>query len=309
MKYGMTSLLTKALSALIVGYGYYSPYHIGKWRLIQRLATLKAISKIRNSVYTVRRGGVRYQLDISDPMDRGLYYIGVHEGLVTKFLQCFLRSGLTCFDVGANIGYYSLLFSKLVGPFGQVHGFEPCPNEFGRLQRNVFLNDMSNINLHQIALGDIKGKIGITKWKKGGLTRVSSSNDDFFHEARSTTLDDFCKIKKIYKINVIKVDIEGYEVKFLHGALETILRNKPTIVIELNPTALDIFGNNVLEIKEILCNMGYTLYKTHRKGLKRLYKLPTKGYYINAIAMPAVLTQKGSITWTELKSLVMLINI
>jgi len=287
---------------LLVVYGYYMPYYPGKWLLIKGLA--KKASKVSNASYSVIRRGIRYQLDIADPMDRIIYYTGVHEGLTTKFLRCMVRPGSACFDVGANLGYYTLFFAKLVGPHGEVHGFEPCPDEFNRLQKNLSLNNLPAARLHQIALTDSIGTIGITGKRKGGLTRIGSSVDEVVHEVQCSTLDGFMRSHNISRLDILKVDIEGAEVKFLRGGLTAISEHMPIIVIELNPNALKVFGNNVFEIDEMLSRAGYVFYKPHRKGLRLLHRTPTTGSHVDAVALPGKLFHlKDDFTWAELKAL------
>lgn len=283
-------------------YGYYLPYYPGKWLLIKGIA--KKASRVADASYTVIRRGIRYQLDITDPMDRIIYYTGVHEGLITKFLHRMVRPGFTCFDVGANLGYYTLFFSKLVGPHGEVHGIEPCPEEFRRLQKNLSLNNLPAARLHQIALTDSTGKIGITGKRKGGLTRIGASVDEVVHKVRCSTLDEFMRSHKISRLDILKVDIEGAEVKFLRGGLATISQHMPIVVIELNPNALNVFGNNALEINEMLSRVGYVFYEPYTRGLRLLHRTPTKGNHVDAVALPGKpFDLKDHFTWGELKAL------
>ena len=296
------NLMVAFLRQLLVVYGYYLPYYPGKWLLIKGLA--KKISKVPNVRHTVIRRGIKYQLDITDPMDRIIYYTGVHEGLITKFLHGMVRPGFTCFDVGANLGYYTLFFSNLVGPHGEVHGFEPCPEEFSRLQKNLSLNNLPVARLHQIALSDSTGKIGITGKKRGGLTRIGSSVDEVVHEVQCSTLDEFMKSHRITRLDILKVDIDGAEVKFLRGGLATISQHMPIIIIELNPKALNVFGNNVFEINEMLSRVGYVFYKPHRRGLRSLHRMPTTGNHVDAVALPGKLYHlKDDFRWAESKAL------
>jgi|LGVF01.1.fsa_nt_gb FkbM family methyltransferase len=294
---------SRILSMLLAFYGYYLPYHPGKWRIVQKIIKLGKLSKCEYSNFVVKRNDIYYELDTTDAIDRVIYYNGVYEGLITHFMHCIVRPSFYFFDIGANVGYYAMLISRLTGRSAAVYAFEPCPDEFKKLQRNLSLNDFRSVRTYQIALSDTTGNIGLTKKKKGGLTRLSSSSEEAFHDVSCTTLDDFILYNQIPRLNLLKVDIEGSEVNFLRGALQSISQFRPIIIIELNPNALKVFGNNVLEIVQILSKFEYIFYEPQRGGVRLLNQMPKEGNYMNAIALPAKLAHsKRKFSWAELES-------
>jgi FkbM family methyltransferase len=150
-----------------------------------------------------------------------------------------VKTGWTVIDVGANIGYYSLLLGQWVGPKGSVHAFEPQPVIFEQLCRHIILNKIDWIKPHQRALGDTieqRFMTDIPEWNKG-MQRIATDKDKGVNQVEITTLDEFVKYEELDRIDFIKVDIEGYEFKFLKGAKQSLNKFRPLILIELNPEA------------------------------------------------------------------------
>jgi len=295
------SLLLRAIRHSLVFYGCYLPDHPGKWPVIKRISKSLKLHKVTPLEMTVERNGIAYRLDITDAMDRILYYRGVHECLETKLCRHIIRPGFTCLDVGANLGYYTLLFAKLTNGIGAVHAFEPCPEEAERLCRNVSLNRFANIKIHPFALADTSGKIGITERKKGGNTRIAATIQEKCHEIDVMTLDEFAAKEKIANIDLMKIDVEGAEVKFLKGGPDTISRCRPVMIIELNPKALGRFGNRVSEVSDFLHTRRYDLYTLSRRGLKRFDRMP-ETEHINVVAFPENdFHKKDRLSWKHLK--------
>ncbi len=286
----------------MVFYGYRLSDHPGKWQIIKRLSKSLKLHKVAPREVTVVRNRIRYRLDLTDAMDRILYYRGVHERLETRLCRYLIRPGLTCLDVGANLGYYTLLFAQLTNGKGDVHAFEPSPEEVERLGRNVSLNPFRNIRIHALALSDVTGKIGITERRKGGNTRIAATNREAVHNIDGMTLDEFVSTEKIANIELMKIDVEGAEVKFLKGGLNTLSRLTPVMIIELNPEALSRFGNRIPDVQELLQNRHYRLYRLSPQGLKRFDGMVKTGH-INVVAFPQHrIPDTDRLSWGQVKN-------
>ena len=104
--------------------------------------------------------GGKFQVDLTDNIQRQIYFQGHYEPEITDLIKRTLKPGDTFVDIGANTGYYTVLASLLVGSEGTVHSFEPIPYIFSEMQANVSLNSLSNVFLNQIFPGSlIKTKI------------------------------------------------------------------------------------------------------------------------------------------------------
>jgi FkbM family methyltransferase len=159
----------------------------------------------------------------------------LYEPETSKFIVKTLKKGDTFIDIGANNGYFSLMASILVGSTGKVYAFEPTPDSFKRLQTNVHINKFKNIKLFECALGDKVGKIKLNISKKedgqNSIADIVDKKESIVVQIKK--LDD---ILKGNRVNLIKIDVEGYEKEVFRGAIKTIKNNRNIkIVFENNP--------------------------------------------------------------------------
>jgi FkbM family methyltransferase len=148
-----------------------------------------------------------------------IVYFGVYEYAVSGLMRAFLRTGDVFVDVGANIGYYSVLAAHLVGKGGRVHAFEPSERIRNRLYRNVSLNQFSHVDVHAQAVGREAGTVRLVEpvgTSNDGIAYVDAS--DFRGiEVESVRLDDIEELR-IRPPALLKVDVEGGEPDVFAGA-------------------------------------------------------------------------------------------
>jgi len=197
--------------------------------------------------------GSKMYLDLS--RDAGvsweLYKVGIREPFITSFLQKEIKEGDVIVDIGANIGYYALLESKLVGEKGKVYAIEPVPESVNLLKKNISLNRRSNIEVFQLAIG---GRITTDYIYISPALNVSSlikpKANRFIKKIKIkvTTLDEFLKDKPFPTL--IRMDVEGYEIEIIKGMRNILESNKPLkILIEIHP---HIIKEKILELLHIL---------------------------------------------------------
>lgn len=181
---------------------------------------------------------------------------GDYEPLETKILTTLIREGNTVLDVGANIGYYTTLFSQLVGKHGRVIAFEPTPRTFRLLKKNLNVNGCRNVEAHQVALSDISasGTLHINLYNRGG-NRIYESPGMPTQAVRVERYDKF--IDPLVRIDVIKIDVEGAEMLALRGMEGMIARDRPTIIAEFVPYTLKKAGTSAEEMLDFLSKYGY----------------------------------------------------
>ncbi len=184
--------------------------------------------------------GFRMLVDATDRgIGRELRLYGVHEPLVTNLLAGVARPGVNVLDVGANIGYYTLLLSRLVGPSGEVLAVEPHPENFRLLCHNLWLNGVENVRVLQAAVADTSGKAYLAvsaasnwhtlasgSYQNGNTIPVSTVTVDQLREAWGR------------KIGILRMDTEGYEGHILRGAKLTLQQDRPAIIVEVHPAFL-----------------------------------------------------------------------
>jgi FkbM family methyltransferase len=203
------------------------------------------------------------------PNDKGiseeLLMFKTHEPLSTKLFETFLKPGMTCLDVGSNIGYYVCLENQIIGKNGRIIAIEPSPINFKYLQKNVELQESKNIELHNFACGNREGKIDFLVSNRSNWSRVASDDlidapPDAIIEKISIEikkLDLFLQEKNLEKLDFVRMDVEGYESNILKGLEDTLRIFKPSLQIEVH---LFILGNeSTVNLLTFFENLGYEI--------------------------------------------------
>jgi len=160
---------------------------------------------------------------------------GSYEPYTTQIFKQVLREGMVAVDVGAHIGYYTLLASSLVGESGQVYAFEPEPQNYKDLQRNVELNGFKNIKAYQKAVFSHAGKLPLYMGIHSGMHSLFKVKDT----TEKTVMVDMVSLDDILgrrKVDLVKVDTQGAELDVLIGMRKVIKHNKDLkLIIEFQP--------------------------------------------------------------------------
>lgn len=202
------------------------------------------------------------------------YLLRWYEYGSVKVCKRFLQPGMNALDIGGDIGYFSRLFSELVGPKGQVWAFEPYPDSYNLLKKNIAFPKYQNVIPIKKAISDSTGKIkffGMDLPAKHGLYDASKISSGLSLKesliVESTTIDDFLLSLGDPEINFIKMDIEGAEPKALAGMAKTVARlKKITMIIEFNVTTLQLGGNSPSSFLKQLKNMGFKIQAIQPDG-------------------------------------------
>ncbi|CAN5599860.1 hypothetical protein BH23GEM10_BH23GEM10_17630 [soil metagenome] len=152
---------------------------------------------------------------------------GTYEPEQTRLFGDQLRAGATFLDVGAHVGYYTLLAARLVGSGGRVCAFEPNPRNCAFLRRHVAVNGCDNVRVEEAAAADVNGVAGFDFGTGSGTGHLAAGGAV---EVRTLRLDDFCHDHAIVP-DAIKIDVEGAELDVLHGAEQAIVTHRPTIFL------------------------------------------------------------------------------
>lgn len=200
------------------------------------------------------------------PNDKGiseeLLLFKTHEPFSTKALRSELNEGMVCLDIGANLGYYATMESKAVGGSGHVIAIEPSPTNFSYLKRNMELQKTSNYELFNFAVGDKDGSVNFLISKKSNLSKVVSEEEKIpdgceIINIPLTTLDKFVYEKQLNRLDLIRMDVEGYELQILEGAKQIIKKFKPMMQIEIHTKILG--KQNLKKVLLDLKNFGYEI--------------------------------------------------
>jgi FkbM family methyltransferase len=172
-----------------------------------------------------------------------------------------LAPGEVFVDGGANVGLFSLRAAPVVGPSGRVVACEPVPGTMKLLRANAALNDFPALDLHQVALSDEPGTRAFSAFEDGsGLASFAPLSDGGAAiRVATTTLDEVTEPFGD-RVSLVKLDIEGAEVKAIRGAQRLIARSAPMFLVEIEPEHLARQGSSVDDLRASLAPQGYEAY-------------------------------------------------
>ena len=205
------------------------------------------------------------------PIYRPLYaaYKTYADRAERELLRKILFKGAVVVDVGANIGIYSRFLSRYVGPNGVVHSFEPSPDNFRRL--SAATRDLSNVRLTQAVIGERSGECKLYVSDKLNVDHRAYETDDSRRviPIEMIALDDYFKTGQ--RVDLIKMDIQGYELHALRGAQRVLQENSDiNLLLEFWPAGLEQAGVSWETLVEMLQRSGMTLTLVRTDGLTPL---------------------------------------
>jgi len=197
-----------------------------------------------------------FRLDLSKVVDHSLYF-GFSDKGFESYMQ-LLKTEFIVLDVGANIGATALPFSQKVST---VYAFEPSQANFSRLKYHIESNRINNIIPVNTGLGDKTAQLQlqVVDPSNPGMNRIRVNG----HELQNCetidiiTIDDFIEQNNIQKVDAIKIDVEGFELKVILGAQQTLQKFYPVMFIELDDENLREQENSAAELVKMLFEIGY----------------------------------------------------
>lgn len=262
---------------------YFLTYPVGFFLL--KIVPPNTYFKKGETLRICNRNKVNYKLDLYDYMQWSIYFYNKNDSSLN--LLKYIKNDDIFFDIGGNIGQTALNVAKKIGKNGKVYCFEPFPENYDSLLFNLKLNtSINNIIPENIALGENETILEMYKsciGNSGGNRIVSDATykNESAIGVRVTTLDNYCKENKIEKINFIKIDVEGFELKVLNGAINTLKNLSPKLYIEIVDTNLIEQGDSAQELINFLINIGYSIFDSVTdKQIKKYVELSENCYDI-----------------------------
>ena len=193
--------------------------------------------------------GFRFLIDPSDrQVSLSLLLHGTYEPEETTLFERTLCPGMVVVDAGANLGVYTLLAARAVGPTGRVVAFEPDPATFQLLSENVSRNHLSNVDLRNEGLAEESGTMSLYRVPGhpalASLSRSNARSSAVRVDVPVATLDEVLEELGIERVDVMKLDTQGAEIDILRGARETIERARPAMFVEYWPAGLSGMGHD-----------------------------------------------------------------
>ncbi len=196
---------------------------------------------------------------------------GHYEPSKTETLMNIIDSGNIVFDVGAHVGYFTLLMARKVGNCGHVYAFEPRPINLAFLKKHLRINAVTNVSVCGCCVGDAARSVSFNTHTGTGTGHVSDSGD---LATTMIAIDDEVGCGRLPTPDVIKIDVEGLEVLVIKGALDTLATRQPKLILAVHSAQLEE------ECRSLLEPLGYQFSEIEqRKG--------DREFYVSVAANPA----------------------
>ena len=251
--------LARSAAHLVIPHGASPKF----WRRLVPSLERRLIYDDRTQTVTVTNGPLAGMKKFGPFADAdAAFALGTYEPQISAVLRKHCRPGATVFDIGANVGYHTLLLSQVVGEQGQVHAFEPVPETAASLEQTVALNRLANVTVHGLAVGDRMGTVSMRYGDASEAGRAhivgvpgyrwdAATGTSQLVEVPIVSIDGLHETGELPLPSLIKLDVEGAELQALRGMRQVLSAAHPVIVAEL-------WGEeNVAAVHELLGSLGY----------------------------------------------------
>jgi FkbM family methyltransferase len=257
-------LLKKIIVPTVRAFIRFSPFEIGK-RAYWNYIICPVIVRCHIEYKTSTIFGDRIVGNTKDLIQRNIYYFGIWEPYLTRWIGQRLSAGDTFIDVGANIGYYSLYASRIVGESGKVVAIEASPTIYERLMTHVHLNSLNNVKVLNIAVTNEPQKLKIYFASESNIGRTGIFNIEggtLECEVEGLPLPMILEPNEIRDARLIKIDVEGAELMVAEGLYPMLqsCRDDLEIIMEISPEKLAEQGKLPNAIIDRFRDFGFHAY-------------------------------------------------
>lgn len=245
----------------------------------------------RLPVHTRLGNGMKIKVHAHDYVGGQIIRQGYYEPEIVRLFERILKPGMVFLDVGAHVGQYTLVASRLVGAKGAVHSFEPDPETYRWLTSNIQRNALTNVVANRIALAEKRGTLSFFLSNVRDIGSNSLRRPLNFSgrtcQVKCDTLDEYLHDRAVGGVGLLKIDVEGGEFAALNGGrcLFTAT-DRPAIIIEFEEERQKAFGYTCARLIELLVGFGYRLFRigaTIEQYAPRNPDLPS----FNVLALPS----------------------
>lgn len=229
------------------------------------LADLRVLLKTENRRTVLREArmdGVSILVKANEDVGRQIYFAGRYEVSESDYLAQAIRETDVCLDIGANIGYYTLLLAKLAKR-GEVHSFEPVPMNVHLLNLNVLANRFTNVHVNANAVADVEGEEEFNVCEDAAYSSFRDTERKSVQEhlrVITTTLDAYRRSRGLSRIDFVKIDVEGAEERVIAGASETLsnpAQGPRLLMMELYEPMLRRYSSSIRQMVLRMQQYGY----------------------------------------------------
>ena len=246
-----------------------------KGRLRLAMALNRFVMPPGGFVRSRMRSGLVMELDLTDSLQQWFHYLGEYETPESALILSMLPPDGVFVDVGANVGWHTLQAAAHLQGRGWVYAFEPLAMNAERLVRNLELNGLSNVTVEVLGLTDRAETVDLaTEFLRSGNASMARRGAVMrgHYDVRCLPFDEYVSRQGLDRIDFIKIDVEGAELRTLKGMTRVLTRpNAPPVLCELNPVLLSLMGSSAREVESYFESHGYEARPPRgRQGTPRL---------------------------------------
>lgn len=259
---------------LLCAFGRWVGKPPGYERVVRAFYPPEKCAGVRESLVTLR-GEPLFLANPHTTLGWYVFFFGTYEGELRAALRSLLRPGFIAVDVGANVGWHTLLMAQLVGDSGRVLAFEPNQSVRERLQYNISINRFSQIEVLGYALSDRAGVVQFhgppvddPTCGDGFVLPSDDTASPFRVQVEAVEFDSLVEQLSLKRLDLIKMDIEGFEWSALQGCEKSISHFRPHVVFEYNSAYVPRSGGSHAMLQEFFRRHRYRLFAITRMGLE-----------------------------------------
>ena len=210
----------------------------------------------------IRQGigaGLKFEADNTNSS----YVDGTYESPIQKALVDYLKPGAIFYDIGASLGFFTLIAARLVESSGQVYAFEPVPENAARIRRNAMLNDFAHVTVLEKAVAEAEGRGELLlAHHAGGATLAAAGTPPDLKghlEVNLVSIDYLIASEQLRPPTLVKIDVEGAEIDVLRGMKQTLTAYKPILIYEIDDGDRTAFQRKSELVETFIRNCGYQI--------------------------------------------------
>lgn len=229
--------------------------------VINRMRSSPAVHRLRSGTLSRMTIGVGMGLAFESGPSNRAYESGDNELPFQEALASCLKPDAVFYDIGANVGFFTVIGARLVGPHGTVYAFEPVPENAAYIRLNVRLNRFHNVTVVEKAISSSTGRsrLWLAEYSGGAALTTASAPPDARKviEIDLTSVDDLVFREKWRPPAVVKIDVEGAEIEVLQGMRHTLSKIRPVVLYEIDDEKPAPFQRKYGTCEKFLTDCGY----------------------------------------------------
>jgi len=247
----------------------------GKERLSHWFKPSAALkSTIKNGIAWLNDEDIAIYANADNYIEWTILTTGTYEDEINKLIRVSLKNGKNALDIGGNIGLQSVRMSQCAGENGKIYAFEPLAHLQEKFNRNMLLNRACNVTLFPFALADEESEADFTidkkSWNQGAFSLNSKSAGGEKQRVIIKIADNISEIQHLSSLDLVKIDVEGFEYHVLRGLKQTLRKHRPRIIFEYDSNYWMNTGQNIAGCYGFLQSLGYTIYQVTPVGCEIL---------------------------------------